>query len=138
MSLKLEVPKEFVIYDESGVPYASLANFVNCLVTAKATAAGKLQIDVPGSQGTLVLGVLQPQQTGTYETTDVVSVRVLGVTKVKAQGAFNSGIELTLYDNTGVVHAASSGDYVVGISREAATAAGHLISMLMTGGYWKA
>lgn len=128
MAIKTEQPKEYMLYDFSCEANASLVALQNCVVIPTAAAAGRMKCAAPGGQGVLPLGVLLNAPASGAQA----EVRTMGVVKVKANGAFNAGIQVCIADTAGTVAAASSGDFVLGISLEASAEAGHLVSVLLT------
>lgn len=90
----------------------------------------------------LALGVLQnkaqPKNQGpganvtltTNAPSSAATVMIDGVSRVFAGGAFAAGVPLTI-DATGAVVAAGAGASVVGISEQASSGAGDLVSVLL-------
>jgi hypothetical protein len=133
MAIVEDLTKGMKIQSDSYEANEDLSSSQWCVVAPVAGATGKMKVGLPSGQGVLFVGVLQNDP----ESGEQANVRQLGTTKVKANAAFNSGIELAISGTDGKVAAAASGDYVCGISREAAKGANHLISMYMTQPYQK-
>ena len=113
-----------------------LSDLQYCAVGAEATATGRMRAAKVSGQGTIAVGI--QQNAPTYSKTEELSeVMTEGLTKVKAYASFNAGVELTAHDANGKLEAASSGDYVVAISREAASAADAVIIAKLVNPYQK-
>lgn len=76
--------------------------------------------------GQLGLGVLQSDA----KPGDAVAVRILGVSKVKVAESIPAGARISGYTG-GLVRAAVSGDFPLGIALEEATEAGQIVSALL-------
>lgn len=119
-----EIPVQLVPFQAGEDLSASQFCFV------KLNSAGKI---VKATHNAVAIGVLQdaPQagQTG--------SVMTFGITKVKTASSISIGARLTAYtDGSGRAAAAASGQYVMGIALEAATAADQLITALVFPGFY--
>lgn len=125
MAIKTEEPKDYQLIDLSFEANESLTAFQNCVVVPVAASAGRPKVGAPSGQGVLPMGVLMnaPAIGATAE------VRTAGIIGIKAGGAFNAGILLTIKTTDGTVEAAATGDYVVGMALEAAAEAGHIVSV---------
>lgn len=134
MSVKTEIAKRDPTLTDSFEADGDLSDFQYCFVAPSEQSSGKTQIKAPTGQGVLCIGVLTDES---ITDASVGSVTLEGIEKVKASAAFNAGVELTVAGTAGTVEAASSGDYVVGISREASAEAGHLVSVWLTKPYQK-
>jgi hypothetical protein len=135
MALKREVAKELKILDDSGASAVDLSSSQYRAVSATGSvSSGKHTVSLPSGQGVITMGILlnAPASTG-----DIAQVRRIGIAKAEANATFDAGVELTPAGATGKLEAASSGDYVIGISREAAAEAGHLVSVLVLPPYQK-
>lgn len=134
MALKTNVPGGFKIYDDTFVANEDLSSSqYRVVVPAGSVSAGKSKVGLPGGQGVFYMGVLL----NTPASGAAAQVRILGETKVEANGTFNAGVEVTIAATTGKIEAAASGDYVVGIAKEAAAEADQLVSVMMVGPYQK-
>lgn len=120
--------KEFNLND-SAIAYTSsdLANQQFCCVVATGGATGNLQVTNCTGQGTLVYGILENGPAAG----EIAEIVVEGITEIRAHGTINAGVEVTVHDSLGRIETAASGDFVVGIAREAAIAAGHAISVTL-------
>lgn len=134
MALKTNVAGELMIHDDTFTANEALTSSQNCVVVpAGSVSAGKTKVGLPGGQGALPMGVLLNAPASGAQA----EVRMLGLAKVVANGTFNAGVEVTIAATTGKIEAAASGDYVVGIAKEAAAEANQLVTVLMTGTYQK-
>jgi len=131
MAIVKDETKEMSLMDESYEADGDLSALENCVIMPSAQSSGRMKVKAPTGQGVLPAGVLLNAPTDTQ----LAEVREMGIAKIKANGAFNAGIELAIAATTGKVAAAASGDWVVGISREAASAANHLVSVRLTSPY---
>lgn len=85
------------------------------------------QVNVPGSAGLAILGILQNKP----ESGKVADVMVTGVTKVKAGAAISAGARV-MADNGGkIITLATSGSVGIGFALEAAGADGDIISIAL-------
>jgi len=133
MALKTEVPKSLPIYDDSFIANESLASSQYSIVVFTNPSSGQPKVGLPSGQGVLAAGALL----NAPAIGEIAQVRMLGCAPVKANSSFNAGVELTIAATTGKVEAASSGDYVVGIALEAASAANHVVKVLINTPYQK-
>ena len=133
MSIVTDLSKEFDILTEGYTANGSLAALQYCAVSPSGGATGKMKVAAPGGQGAFVCGILQNAPADGAEA----EVMEEGISKVKANAAFNSGVELTASGTNGKLEAASSGDYVIAIAREAANAANHIVSAKIVSPYQK-
>jgi hypothetical protein len=134
MAIVTDQTKEMSLMDESYAAAADLSSSrINTVVVPSAVATGRMQVTTPAGQGVLWAGVLLNEPASGA----LAEVREMGIAKIKAKAAFNAGIELAIDGTDGTVSAAGSGDYVVGISREAAKGANHLVSVRLTAPYQK-
>ncbi len=133
MSIKVERTKVHKTMDDSAEAYVDLSGLHQCMIRAIGAATGNLMATVPTGQGALVYGALlnAPVEGAMAE------LQVEGIAEVRADSTFDAGVELTVAGVNGRVEAAASGDYVCGISREAAIAVDHCISMTIKH-YYKA
>ena len=141
MSIAVNYPKTVVIYQSAYIPHVDLSGYQYRAVAPYGGATGKAGVTSPSGKGVLCIGVLQnaPTFVAADDATNVVAqVLELGVTPLSMNGTCNAGVEVAVgVDGRG--QAAVSGDYVLGISRNAATAAYEIIALDMTrGGYYKA
>ena len=133
MSVVTENAKAVKVLDDSFEANESLASSEGIAVALVAGASGRAKVGKPSGQGVLCAGILLNNPA----SGEMAQVRELGVAGVKANAAFNSGIELAVVGTSGKLAAASSGDYVVAIAREASLGADHIISALVVGPYQK-
>jgi hypothetical protein len=125
MSIVTDVAKIENISTSGYLANETLATSQYCVVVPAGASTGKVKVGLPSGQGVLPFGVVQ----NTPASGEVAEVMTQGITLVKANSTFNSGVELTIAATTGKVEAASAADYVIGIAREAAGAANQLVSM---------
>ena len=133
MALKTNVPGGFKVFDETYTANEDLSSSQNCVVSPVAAASGKMKVGLPSGQGVLYAGVLLNAPAADAQA----EVRLLGEVKVKANAAFNCGVEVCVAASTGKIAAAAADDYVVGISKEAAAEANQLVTIQMVGMYQK-
>ena len=134
MALLTEIGgKELHIYDDSFEANEDLSSSQNVMVAFVASSSGAPKVGLPSGQGVFPAGALLNDSISGR----IAQVRHLGVAKLKANAAFNNGIELTIAGTTGKVEAASAADFVIGIALQAANAADHLVKVLLTGTYQK-
>lgn len=126
MSIKRERPKQDYVIDDSCPAFEDLTALHLCMVDATGGAANSsMTVKKPSGQGAKVYAVLLNDP----DTGEIAQLGLDGIQEVRANAAFNSGIELTVAGTNGRVEAAASGDFVCGVSREAAGGVGHCISM---------
>jgi hypothetical protein len=136
MALKTTVPGHGpTFYSDSFVADGALASRKNTMVVFSAQATGKPKVAVPGGQGVISAGVLVNNDD--VANGGLAEVQMLGVAKVKANGTFNAGIEVTIAANTGKIEAAGAEDYVIGVSLEGAAEANQLVAVLLGTPYQK-
>lgn len=134
MALKTNIPGGFKIFDETFTANEDLSSSQNCVVVpAGSVSSGKMKVGLPGAQGAFAIGVLL----NAPESGEQAEVRLLGEVKVSANETFNAGVEVTVQDTDGQIEAAASGDYVIGIAKEAAAEADQLVTVMLLGGYYK-
>jgi predicted RecA/RadA family phage recombinase len=126
--------KEFNLND-SAIAYASsdLANMQFCCVESTGGATGNLQVTNPTGQGTHMYAVLE----NAPAAGEIAQLVVEGICEIRAHSTFNAGVEVTVHDSNGRIEAAGSGDFVVGIAREASQSAGQAVSVTLVH-YYKA
>lgn len=95
-------------------------------VVPSGAAAARMTVDMPGGQGALSVGFLQDVAADAVAG-KFVEITCIGRTRAIAQGAYNSGIELTPNGANGRLEAAASGDYVCAIAVSAASAAAEIV-----------
>lgn len=132
MAIQVERTKKEFLLDDSCIANEDLSNFKYRFVDLTGAATGFALACAPTGQGAKVYGVLQ----NTPDEGEICQIAVEGITEVVAGEAITAGEEVCVLDATGVIEAAASGDYVCGIAREAATEAGHCISVTLTQGYY--
>jgi hypothetical protein len=133
MAIVTDATKAIKVLDDSFAANVDLSSYQYRVVTYVAQSTGKAKVGLPSGQGVFYAGVLLNAPT----SGNTAQIRLLGASKIEASGAFNAGIELAITDATGKVSAAASGDYVVGIAREASKGAGHQVSVSLIGPYQK-
>ena len=134
MALKTNIAGGYCIADETFTANEDLSSSQNCVVVpAGSVTAGKSKVGLPSGQGVLAMGVLLNDPASGAQA----EVRLLGNAKVIANGTFNAGVEVTIAATTGKIEAASSGDYVIGIAKEAAAEADQLVTVMLVGQYQK-
>lgn len=132
MALKVNVPGGLSIYDNAFEANEALNTQYLCVIPV-AASSGKMKVGLPGGQGVIFMGILQEITASGAQA----PVRLLGETKCIAAGAHNNGIELTIDGSSGKLSAAASGDYVVGIAKEASAEADQVVTVQMIGMYQK-
>ena len=132
MSIVRDETKRDNVLENNYTANESLASSQYCAVSPVAASTGKMKVGLPGSEGALVCGVVQNSPAADAQA----NVQQLGICKVKANGAFNAGIELQA-NTSGKALAAASSDYVFAISIEAAKGANHTVSVLLVTPYIK-
>jgi len=125
MAIKVERTKVHKDWDDSCAAYEDLSNFHQCMVRSTGAATGNMLVAAPTGQGAEVYAVLLNAPTIGL----MAELQVEGVAEVRANEAFNAGVELTVAGVNGRLEAAASGDYVCARSREAALGAGHCVSV---------
>ena len=136
MAIIEEFGKGQMILDLSFDVAADLSDLQYCAVIYTASvSSGKATLSAPGGQGVICAGILQNSDADTAG--DNGNIRTIGTSKVKANATFDAGVELTIADSTGELEAASSGDYVVAISLQAAAEANHLVYAQLVTPYQK-
>jgi hypothetical protein len=135
MAISVDRTKKEFNLNDSAIAYASsdLANMQFCCVESTGGATGLLQVTNPTGQGTHMYAVLENAPAAGA----IAELVVYGICEIRAHGAINAGAEVTVHDSNGRIEAAASGDFVVGIAREAAINAGHAISVTLVH-YYKA
>lgn len=129
MAVVVDRGKDLIKNTDSALADGDLTNFQNCVVMDSAQSSGNRKVKAPTGQGVDWAGVLY--NTSDDPATDGKNAEIVtrGVVKIKASAAFNAGIEVAVAGTAGRVAAAASGDYVVGVSREAAQGANHFVSI---------
>lgn len=134
MALVTEVPKSEKILDDSGEAAVTLSSSQYRAVIATASvSSGKHTVSLPAGQGARCIGILL----NAPASGEQAEFRRMGIAPVEAASTFDAGAELTPSGATGVLEAASSGDYVIAIAREAAAEAGHVVSAFVVSPYQK-
>ena len=133
MAIQVERTKKEFILDDSELAAVNLSALKFCFVDLTGGATGGATVTTPTGQGAKVYGVLQnaPDAPG-----EICQIAVMGITEAIAASAITAGEEVTVNGATGTIETAASGDYVCGRAREAATQAGHCISIFLTNGYF--
>ena len=124
--------KEFNLND-SALASESLATEQFCCVVAGGGAAGNMTVGKCTGQGTLMTHVLE----NAPASGSIAQLVAEGICEIRAHGTFNAGVEVTVHDSNGRIEAAASGDFVVGIAREASQSAGQAVSVWLVH-YYKA
>jgi hypothetical protein len=133
MAIYRDRTKQEFNLNDSAIANEDLSSLQYCCVDATGTASGAMKVSKVSGQGGKVYGVL----TNAPAADAICELVCEGIVEIRAASTFNAGVELTVHDTNGRVEAASSGDYVVGIAREAAESAGHAVSVLLKP-YYKA
>lgn len=134
MALTTEVAKGESILDDSGTAAVDLSSSKNRAVSATGSvSSGKHTVSLPSGQGVITIGILL----NAPESGSQAEFRRLGTAVVEAASTFDAGVELTPGGATGTLEAASSGDYVIAVSREAAAEVGHEVSAFLVTPYQK-
>lgn len=133
MSIKIERTKVHKTMDDSAAAHEDLSALNFCMVIATGGATGNLLVAAPAAQGALVYAALL----NAPAEGEMAELQVEGIAEVRAESTFDAGDELTVAGASGRVEAAAQGDFVCGISREAAIAVNHCISMTIKH-YYKA
>ena len=132
MTIFQNVAKTHKVRVETYIANADLSAAQFCVVVVIPAASGKFKVDLPSDKTTPFAGILQ----NTPKAGELAEVVVEGDSPLVANAALNNGIELTA-ETTGKGSAASANQYVIGVSKEAAVAAGHRIAVDVRLG-WKA
>jgi len=126
MSIKRERTKQNYVQDDSCLAAEDLTALNLCMVRATGAAANSnMTVSAPTGQGALVYAVLL----NAPDEGEIAQLGESGIQEVRANEAFNSGVELTVSGTNGRVEAAASDDFVCGTAREASGGSGHCISM---------
>ncbi len=133
MTIAEDRTKERPLLTDSAEADGNLTAFQNCVVVSSNQSSGNDQVKAPTGQGVLWRGVLVNTADDPATDGKIAEIVTAGVVKIKASGALNSGTLVAINGVTGTVGTASSGDYVVGVLREAAQAANHLVSVELAG-----
>ncbi len=133
MTVKVERTKKEFVMDDSCSASESLANFKFRMVSPGGGASGNMTVGAPSGQGVLCYGVLQ----NAPASGETAEISCYGITEIVANSAINAGVEVTVAAANGQIETAGSGDYVIGISREAAIQQGHCISVTLYNPYIK-
>lgn len=129
MTVVRDRAKDLIERTDSGVAAVDLTNFQNCVVVNSGDSSGNREFTSPSGQGVDWAGVLITTSDDPVTSGKLGEIATRGVVKIKANAAFNNGIKVAISGTDGKIAAATSGDYVVGTSREAATGANHLVSI---------
>lgn len=132
MAIKVERTKYNKVQEDSCAAAADLSALHQCLVRATGGASGNMTVSAPAGQGLVVYGVLLNAPT----SGQTAELQTLGIAEIRAAAAINAGVEVTVADATGRIMTAASGDFVIGVSREAATGLNHCISVDLKIGYY--
>lgn len=133
MSIKVERTKVLAKIDDIAEASEDLSSSNLCRVVLGGGAANSnATVGLPGAQGARTDAILL----NAPEDEESAQIGYTGIREVRAAEAFDAGVELTVLDTTGRAEAASSGDHVFGISREAAGEVDHVISYI-TKDYYK-
>jgi hypothetical protein len=140
MAVYIEEPAVLPLIEENAILAVDLSSASYIAVQAVGAAtAGKPTVQLPASKGVMCFGILQNPGDQAPALTSGQTGRFarLGYSRGYAGATFNSNIELTA-DTDGSLKTATSGQWVVAISQEAATAVGAIVRVFMNGGYYKA
>jgi hypothetical protein len=134
MSIVTNLPRTYNDQTKNREAAVDLSDHQYCAVALTGGASGRATITSPSGQGVWCVGILQ----NAPESGSLGEVLERGYSKAKAHESFNAGIELTVHDSTGELVAASSEDYVIAYSEEAATCDNALITVRVIDPYQKA
>ena len=124
MATVTETPKLSRLNVQSFIAYADLRTKQYLAVKGVGAASGKTQVDVASTGGERIVGILL----NTPNVGEIAEVAVDPSTAPWiASGTFNCDVQLTT-DTAGKAKAATTGDYVAGVSKEAALAANHVVA----------
>lgn len=128
MALKTNIPGERLILDESFEANEDLSSSAHrMVVSAGSVTSGKNKAGLPSGQGVFPLGALLNDPA----IAEVAEVRMIGEALLEAVGTFNAGIQVTIADSAGLIGAASSGDFVIGIAKESANEANQFVTVIL-------
>jgi len=133
MAVVTTVPKQRPIDQNGYVANEDLSSSQYCAVVDAGASDAIVKVGLPSGQGVRARGILQ----NAPDEDEVANVMELGRSKGKAGEAFDSGVELTVLNATGVLEEAASGDYVCAISDEPATAANQIVRVKVVTPYQK-
>lgn len=139
MPIKVERTKQRPDTVDSGLTGAVLTGHEYRFVVRSGAATGNATFIKPTAEGVRCDGVLMPIGEGktVIASGDEVAVATAGVLEVEAGAAFNAGSPL-MTDSVGRAIAATATKYITAIAREAASGAGHLVSVEKYGNEYKA
>lgn len=123
MAIKTERPKKHVLQFLGFPAHEDLSGHQNRFVALTAESAGGAEVQIVGSAGDVVIGVLD----NAPASGEMASVAVEGVTQVEAAGALNTGVEIMADTDGKATTATGAGKHIRGITLEAASGAGHII-----------
>jgi len=134
MAIITQVGKKVNINSFSVVADGDLSSYQYCAVMYSGASTGTVKVKAPTGQGVMCAGILQ-----TYDCDDAETAEIMdsGFSSAIAAEAFNSGVELTPLDTTGKLEEAASGDYIIAIAHQAATAANEVVSVRVIVPYQK-
>ena len=131
MPIVRERTKEDYVQDDSCPASGDLSALNYCWVQETGGAAGKMEVQVPAGQGQAVYAILLNDP----EDGEEAALRTKGIGECRAQEAIDAGVECTVNGVNGRIEAAAQGDFICCITREAATAADHIVSVTIVGYY---
>ncbi len=134
MTINVQNPKLDSLRDESYACAEDLTNYQWCCVKfTSSVTSGEATLSAPTAAGARIAGVLQNADA---DTTHRGVVRKLGMTKLISGAAIAAGAEVMVANTAGeVITATGSGAYVVGVAREACSAAHTAIAVELYGQY---
>jgi hypothetical protein len=135
MAIKTTINRKINILSLSYAANADLSALRYCAVAPVAASSGLMKVGAPSGQGVLTVGILQTYNVDAAN--EQAEVLVEGVSSAIADATFNCGVELTASGADGKLEAASSGDYVIAISEEAAAEADQVVTVRVVSPYQK-
>jgi hypothetical protein len=132
MAIVIQNAKQRRLWDESYPCTTGQALEANQGMGIKFTtgiSSGEATVEAQTTVGGRIAGILENTDATATSPAKRAWICKIGMVAVRSQGAFNAGTELMVADTYGRLGTASgSGNYVVAISREAATAADQMIA----------
>lgn len=138
MTIKVERTKKDPIDTDSGLAGEALTSHEYRFVKRSGSATGNATV-IKCGDGEKGDGVLLPMGDGTttIATGTNVNFQTLGAAEVEAGAAISAGVEVAS-DSVGRAVAATATEYILGVTREGAVGAGHLVSVYLRGPTYKA
>lgn len=130
MTIEVERTKYDDIQDDSCPAHEDLTKN-RCVIATSGGSGGSMEAAIPTGDGQLCYGATKQDA----DEGDPVELAVKGIVELEAASAITEGAKVMCESGTGKIKTASGAVYYVGIAREAAGEAGHLISVLWMPGY---